>query len=65
MREGKGVLALLTKTIAEMGGNIISLTTYSGAEAGDRFITVKVNDVAPQALREALTTLDLQVVDFR
>jgi acetoin utilization protein AcuB len=65
VKEGKGVLARLTRAISDAGGNIVSLATYSGPSEGERLITVKVNAVEPEALKEALASLDARVVDFR
>jgi acetoin utilization protein AcuB len=65
MKDRKGSLARLTKAIADLGGNIISLATYSGSTEGAARITVKVNEVDPAALRKMLEGLDAQVVDFR
>jgi acetoin utilization protein AcuB len=65
VREGKGVLARLTQAIAGLGGNIVSLVTYSGDVEGERRIMVKVNEVEPAALREALAGLEVEVVDLR
>lgn len=65
VREAKGVLASITRTISDLGGNIISLVTF-GEKAGGRLIMVKANDVDPDALEGALTSLrGVSVVDFR
>ena len=63
--EGKGVLARLTHSLAELGANIISVVTYSGQDASQRLIMVKLSDVDAAAVRNALAGLNLQVVDFR
>ena len=65
VKEGKGVLARLTRAIADTGANIVSLATYSGPNEARRLITVKVNDVEPHVLRRAVEGLDLKVVDLR
>jgi acetoin utilization protein AcuB len=65
VQEGKGVLAKLTKTIAEMGGNIISLVTFGGDDPAERLITIKISDCDAPAVRQALEREGLQVVDFR
>ncbi len=63
--EAKGVLARLTKCIADLGGNIVSLVTFD-EQGGERLITVKVNEVDADALRRAIEGLaEVQVVDFR
>jgi acetoin utilization protein AcuB len=65
VKEGKGVLARLTQAIADLDGNIISLATYSGDGEAERRIMVKVDEVDPAALREALAGLGVTVVDLR
>jgi acetoin utilization protein AcuB len=65
VKEGKGVLARLTRAIADTGANIVSLATYAGPSEGRRLITMKVNDVEPHVLRRAVEGLDLKVVDLR
>jgi acetoin utilization protein AcuB len=65
VKEGKGVLARLTGAISDAGGNIVSLATYTGPADGERMITVKVDAVEPDALKKALSGLDVRVVDFR
>ncbi len=63
--EGKGVLARLTQAIAGLGGNIISLATYSGEDEDERRVMFKVNDVEPEALRAALEGQEVEIVDIR
>jgi acetoin utilization protein AcuB len=63
--EGKGVLARLTHSLAELGANIISVVTYTGDDPSKRLITVKLSGAEPAAVRSALAGLNIQVVDFR
>jgi acetoin utilization protein AcuB len=65
VHEAKGVLANLTKVIADMGGNIISLVTFGGDGPADRMITIKIGDCDAAAVRAALDRQGLQVIDFR
>ena len=65
VHEGKGILASLTKDILDLGGNIISLVTSEGDSPDERLITVKVNDVDAEALRDTLESHDIRVLDFR
>jgi len=65
VREGKGVLAGLTRAIADLGANIVSLVTFAGDHEGERLITVKVGDVDAEALRQALEGPNVRIVDFR
>lgn len=63
--EQKGVLATITRDIAEMGGNIISLGTFVGENAINRLITVKVEDVGQDELVSAMEALGMEIVDVR
>jgi acetoin utilization protein AcuB len=65
VHEGKGVLARLAQTIAELGGNIISVVTFLGEGEADRLITMKIGDCDGETVRSALDHAGLQVVDFR
>jgi acetoin utilization protein AcuB len=62
----KGNLATLTRTITDLGGNIVSLVTSTGEQAGEAMITVKISEVEEQQLRKALAQMAGQrVVDLR
>jgi len=63
--EAKGVLASLTGTIAELGGNIIALGTFKGEDPTNRIVTVKVEDVDKDKLLSAIRSLILEVLDVR
>ncbi len=63
--EAKGVLASLTGTIAELGGNIIALGTFKGEDLTNRIVTVKVEDVDKDKLLNAIRSLVLEVLDVR
>ena len=63
--EAKGVLARLTGALSELGANIISVVTYSGATPDQRRIMVKLSDADAGAVRAALANLGVEVVDFR
>jgi len=60
-----GILADITRTIAELGGNIISLSTFLGEDASNRLITVKVADVPQDKLVAALKPMVLEIEDAR
>ena len=40
--EGKGVLAKITESLADLGANIISVVTYAGQDASQRMIMMKL-----------------------
>lgn len=63
--EQKGVLATITREIAEMGGNIISLGTFVGEDPTNRLITVKVSEMGEDELVLAMEALGMKMVDVR
>ena len=63
--EQPGILADITRAIADMGGNIISLGTFLGDDPTNRLITVKVADVPEDKLVAAMKTLALEIEDAR
>ncbi len=63
--EAKGVLASLTGTIAELGGNIIALGTFRGEDPTNRIVTIKVEDVDKDKLLNAIRSQILEVLDVR
>jgi acetoin utilization protein AcuB len=65
IRDTKGELSRLTGRIAELGGNIIRLTTLPGQESREALVTVKVTDVAQDALVEGLSGIVLEILDAR
>jgi acetoin utilization protein AcuB len=60
-----GELAKLTKAIYELGGNIVALGTFLGESTENREVTLKVEGVTPQALREVVEPIVDRVVDIR
>jgi acetoin utilization protein AcuB len=63
--EQPGVLADITRAIADMGGNIISLGTFLGEDPTNRLITVKVADVPEGRLVAEMKALALEIEDAR
>jgi acetoin utilization protein AcuB len=63
--EEKGMLAAITREIAEMGGNIVSLGTFLGEDPTNRLITVKVAEVGKDELVSAMEALGMEIVDVR
>jgi acetoin utilization protein AcuB len=63
--EQPGVLAEITRAIADLGGNIISLGTFLGEDPTNRLITVKVADVPQDKLVAEMEVLALEIVDAR
>jgi acetoin utilization protein AcuB len=63
--ERPGTLATITRNIAEMGGNIVSLGTFLGEDPTNRLITVKVAGVPQEELVRNMTALGMEIVDAR
>ncbi len=63
--EKRGELLEITRAIAGLGGNIVALGTFQGEDMSSRLLTIKVTDAPRQALVEAMTALDLRVLDAR
>jgi len=65
IRDVKGELSRLAGRIAEMGGNIVRLTTLPGKEADQAIVTVKVEDVDQEVLVAGLSNIILELLDAR
>jgi acetoin utilization protein AcuB len=63
--EQPGILADITRAIADLGGNIISLGTFLGEDPTKRLITVKVADVPEDKLVAEMKALALEIEDAR
>lgn len=61
-----GGLAQVAKTVADAGGNIISVTTWYRADDNKAYITIKEQGANYPALKQALDNLaEVDVVDIR
>lgn len=65
VKEKPGTLHKLTKAIDEAGGNIIALSTFSGSDRSDRELTVKVNQIDPETLKQTIEPLVEKITDMR
>jgi acetoin utilization protein AcuB len=63
--EEKGMLASVTTEIANMGGNILALSTFMGEDPTNRMLTVKVSDVSGDKLVAIMEALGMEIVDVR
>lgn len=63
--EQAGILATITREIAEMGGNVVSLGTFLGEDPTNRLITAKVTEVGKDELVSAMEAMGMEVVDVR
>ena len=61
--EKKGMLAAIAKEITKQNGNILSLATFSGKNATDRIITIKVVDAPKESLLKSLETACVKVLN--
>lgn len=60
-----GELAKLTKVIFDMDGNIIALGTFLGESPENREVTIKVDGVGIQTLKEAVEPVVKRLIDIR
>jgi len=65
MPETPGALMKVTEAIFKIGGNIEAVGTFLGESTANREITIKVEDVEMEALREAVTPYVEKILDIR
>ncbi|MEJ5345032.1 MAG: CBS domain-containing protein, partial [Chloroflexus sp.] len=65
MVDEPGGLAKLTAAIANSGGNIIALGTFSGETASMSEVTFKVSGMTVDQVREVVTPVVAKVIDVR
>jgi acetoin utilization protein AcuB len=63
--ERKGEVARITTAIDKLGGNILALGTFLGDDPTTAVVTIKLEDVPPDALKAAMHDLDLEIADAR
>ena len=63
--EQMGVLADITCAVADMGGSIISLSTFLGEDPTNRLITIKVDGISEDELVPEMKPRALKIVDAR
>lgn len=59
--ERVGVIAEVSREIANLGGNIVALGAFRGEDPAHRVITIKVQDVSQEKLLGAVEGLDIQI----
>jgi acetoin utilization protein AcuB len=59
-----GVLAKIAQTVANVGGNVISVITWHSRE-GETYISIKERGADFTQLKPALDALDVEIVDVR
>ncbi len=60
-----GELAKITQAVAEVGGNIVSLSTFEGDDPASKFIVMKIRDATSDAIQNALASTGVELVDLR
>ena len=63
--ERKGEMERITGAIARLGGNILALGTFLGDDPTTAIVTVKIEDVPPDALESAMQELGVKILDAR
>lgn len=63
--ERVGLLADLSREIAKVDGNLVSLGTFQGEDPAHRIITTKVQGASKEKLIDAVKDLDIQVRDVQ
>jgi acetoin utilization protein AcuB len=65
VKEEPGQLAKVTKIIAENGGNFISFVQFAGDDHDNRLVTIKLNGLEEEKVRECLDGIVEKIVDIR
>jgi acetoin utilization protein AcuB len=65
VKEEPGQLAKVTRVIADRGGNFISLVQFAANNPDYRLVTIKVDGLSSEAVRECLDPIVVKVVDLR
>jgi len=60
-----GKIAQLTKSVFESGGNLVAFGAFLGESSENREITMKVTDIDPRTLEEAVKNHVERIVDIR
>ena len=65
VEEKPGMIAQVSKAIADANGNIVSLVTFDGDDLSQRRCTVKVTGVERSTFEEILRNSTLEIEDIR
>lgn len=63
--EKPGQLAAFSASVAEHGGNIISLVTFEGDDLTKRRLTCKLSDITQKTVEKILKSFNVEIEDFR
>ncbi|HXD12280.1 MAG TPA: hypothetical protein VN653_19575, partial [Anaerolineales bacterium] len=65
IEDKRGQLALITKAIAEAGGNFVSFGFFAGADASTKVLTFKVEGIKKQEVKRVLGNVVKKFWDIR
>jgi acetoin utilization protein AcuB len=65
VEEKPGVLAQITKAIADLGGNFIAFGQFTGEDPSNRLVTFKVSGLEINKVKEIVEAIAEKVVDVR
>jgi acetoin utilization protein AcuB len=65
VKEEPGQLAKVTKVIADHGGNFISFVQFAGEDQHNHLVTIKVNGLSLEGVRDCLDPIVEKVIDIR
>jgi acetoin utilization protein AcuB len=65
VKDEPGQLAKVTKLIADRGGNFVSFVQFAGEDQNNRLVTIKVNGMSLEEVRDILNSIVEKVVDIR
>jgi acetoin utilization protein AcuB len=60
-----GKIFSIFKKICEMNGNVVSFSTYNSEEKGYKMMTLKIDGIEKNELKQAITPLVYKVADIR
>ena len=65
VKEELGQLAKVTRVIADRGGNFLSFVQFAGDDHDNRLVTIKVDGLSMDAVRDCLNPIVVKVTDIR
>jgi acetoin utilization protein AcuB len=65
IREARGQLAHITEVIAQAGGNFVAFGQFTGEPSQTRLVTLKVDGLSENKVRELVEPIVLKLVDIR
>jgi acetoin utilization protein AcuB len=65
VEEKPGLIAALSKAVAEQGGNFVAFGTFAGEDPTSRLITFKVEDLTEDQVRQIVEIHGRKLIDLR